>query len=194
MELRRSQAENLPLQLDNVDRKYNWPSTRSQRILRKASCLDPILERVMFCSARGLPDSLVNTSGSNSMHEEKDTSQNVTRVSYNGEALSSRNQFTWILFGRYKNIKVTLNEREKNELIFKVKWPKNRERPCLPQYEAHRDAYLEECLDTTPSLSRLGMDSLQSQQRLRIYLPKVELGRGSFGKINRIVNVSTGCE
>ena len=145
--------------------KYNWPSTRSRRILRKASCLDPILllKRVMSCSARGLPDSVVNTSGSNPMHEEKDTSQNVTRVNYNGEALSSRNRFTWILFGRYKNIKVTLNDREKNELVFKVQWPKNRERHCLPQYEAHRDVYLEECLDTTPSLSRLGTDSLQSQ-------------------------------
>lgn len=65
---------------------------------------------------------------------------------------------------------------------------------CLARYEAHRDAYLEECRNATPSLSRLGMDSLQSQHRQPIYLPEEELGRGNFGKVNKVVHVSTSDE
>ena len=124
----------------------------------------------------------------------ENVSQNVTRVSYNGELLPSRKQFTWILFDDYKNIKVTLNETENTELIFKVKRPENRKEHHLPKYEANRDAYLKECQNATPSLSRLGMDSQQSQHRQPIYLPEEELGRGSFGKVYKVVNVSTGCE
>ncbi len=122
-----------------------------------------------------------------------DTSRFDTNVSYNGEKLPDRNQFTWIFFDRYDNIKVTLNKRKENELIFQIEWPKNR-KFCLAQYEAHRDVYLEECRNATPSLSRLGMDSLQSQRRQPIYLPEEELGRGNFGRINKVVNVSTGDE
>ena len=91
---------------------------------------------------------------------------------------------------------VTLNKakdedknKNKNELVFRFKWPQNR-KSCLAQYEAHRDAYLEECRKATPSLSRLGMDSPKQP----IYLPKEELGRGSFGTVHKVVNVSTGDE
>lgn len=119
-----------------------------------------------------------------------DISREVTCVSYNGENPPLRHDFTWILFYDYKNIEVTLNKGEKKiKLEFKVKWPKNR-KSCPAQYEAHRDAYLEECRKATPSLSRLGMDSLKQP----IYLPREELGRGSFGTVHKVVNVSTGNE
>lgn len=72
----------------------------------------------------------------------EDISQDVICVAYNDEKPPGRNQFTWILFDRYKNIKFTLNEGKKNELIFKVKRRENRE-SCRAQYEAHRDAYLD---------------------------------------------------
>ena len=123
----------------------------------------------------------------------EDISREVTRVSYNGEDPPDRNDFTWILFYDYKNITVTLNKGEKKiELKFKVEWPENR-KSCLAQYEAHRDAYLEECRKATPSLSRLGIESKESQYS-PIYLPREELGRGSFGTVHKVVNVSTGGE
>lgn len=55
------------------------------------------------------------------------TSRFDTNVSYNDEKLPNRNQFTWILFDKYDNIKVTLNVRKKIELIFQIEWPKNRQ-------------------------------------------------------------------
>ena len=122
----------------------------------------------------------------------KDISREVTRVSYDGEKLPRRNDFTWILFHDYKNIEVTLNEGKKNELKFKVEWPENR-KSCLAQYEAHRDAYLEECRKATPSVSRMGIKSKESQCS-PIYLPREELGRGAFGTVHKVVNVSTGVE
>lgn len=135
----------------------------------------------------------------------EDTSRTVTCVSYDGEEPPVRNQFTWIIFDRYKNIKVTLNkakDKNKNELVFKVEWPENREF-CRTEYEAHRDAYLEERRNALPSLSQLGVESQQSTAVLTaqhsprqkpIYLPERELGRGSFGTVYKVVNVSTGDE
>lgn len=123
----------------------------------------------------------------------EDISQGVTSVSYNGEKPSGRNQFTWILFERYKNIRVTLNEEKKNKLVFKVEQPENREF-CEVEYKAHRDAYLEERRNATPSLSRLGIESKESvvSPKQPIHLQEEELGRGSFGTVHKVVNVSTG--
>ena len=125
-----------------------------------------------------------------------DVSRGVTCVSYDGEDPPRRNQFTWILFSECKKIEVTLNKakiedksRGGNELVFKVEWPNNREF-CPAQYEVRLHAYLEECRKATPSLSPLGMDP----RKQPIYLTKEELGRGAFGTVHRVVDVSTGCE
>ena len=123
----------------------------------------------------------------------EDTSRIVTRVSYNGEKLGSRNHFTWILFDKYENINVTLNERKTNQLIFKVNWPERTESREI-QYNAHRDAYLEERQNETPSLSRLGVESQHSPKQQPIYLPEEELGRGTYGTVCKAVDVSTGDE
>ena len=136
----------------------------------------------------------------------EDTSRVVTCVGYNGEKPPGRNQFTWILFEKYKNIEIALNKKEdrnvlKNELVFKVKWPKNDH--CRAEYEAHRDAYLEEHRNVLPSLSQLGVESQlttalltvqHSPRQQPIYLPEEELGRGSFGTVHKAVDVSTGYE
>lgn len=128
-----------------------------------------------------------------------DISQEVTRVSYDGEDLPTRNDFTWILFYDYENITITLNKakdeeknKKKNQLVFRVEWPENR-KFCKLEYQAHRDAYLEECRKATPSISRLGIESKVSVVS-PIYLKKEELGRGSFGTVHKVVNVSTAGE
>ena len=88
----------------------------------------------------------------------KNKSRKEAQVNYNGENPSPRNQFTWILFDTYKNIKITMGEED--DLIFKVKWPENR-KYCPAEYEAHRDAYFEERRNAFPPLSQLDMETQQ---------------------------------
>ena len=128
------------------------------------------------------------------------TSRKEVQVDYNGEDPSRRNQFTWILFDTYENIKVTLGK----DLIFKIKWPDHDN--CRAEYTAHRDAYLEEHRNALPPFSQLGMESqpitavLTAQQSPRhklpgqasIYLLEEELGHGTFGTVHKAVDVSTG--
>ena len=147
----------------------------------------------------------------------KNTSRKQAQVNYNGENPSHRNQFTWILFDTYENIKITVGEKE--DLIFKVKWPKHG--TYRAEYEAHRDAYFKERRNALPPLSQLDMESQQTtagitarqspaqhspaqhsprqeppRQKLPeqkpIYLSKEELGRGGFGTVRKVVDVSTG--
>ena len=133
----------------------------------------------------------------------KNTSRKQARVSYNGEKPSRRTQFTWILFDKYKNIKITIGKED--DLIFKIEWPEIRD-PFRAEYEAHRDAYLEECRNALPPLSQLGMESqpttamITTQHSPRqepsgqepMYLLEEELGRGGFGTVHKAVDVSTG--
>ncbi len=81
------------------------------------------------------------------------------QVNYNGEDPSDRNQFIWILFDIYKNIKITVGD-----LIFKVEWADYGTH--LAKYEAHRDAYLEERQNALPPLRQLGMESQQTTAML----------------------------
>ena len=133
----------------------------------------------------------------------KNTSRKKAQVDYNGENPSPRNQFTWILFVTYENIKITMGEED--DLIFKVKWPENR-KFCRAEYEAHRDTYFEERRNALPPLSQLGIESQQttavpttqhspgqeSPRQRPIYLLEEELGRGGFGTVHKAVDVSTG--
>ena len=138
----------------------------------------------------------------------KNTSRKKAHVDYNGESPQFRNQFTWILFDTYKDIIITLGEKDK--LIFKVKWPKYRD-SHRAEYEAYREAYFQERRNALPPLSQLGMESQQTtvvptaQQSPRqgsprpkpsgqqtIYLSEEELGRGGFGTVYKAVDVSTG--
>ena len=48
----------------------------------------------------------------------KNKSRKEAQVNYNGENPSRRTQFTWILFDTYKNIEITVGD--KNDLFFKV--------------------------------------------------------------------------
>ena len=94
---------------------------------------------------------------------------------------------------------------EKDDLVFKVKWPENR-KFCLAEHEAHRDAYFEERRNALPPLSQLDMKSQQttvmltaqhsprqeSPRQQPIYLLEEELGHGGFGTVYKAVDVSTG--
>ena len=143
----------------------------------------------------------------------KNKSRKEVHVNYNGEAPHFRNEFTWILFDTYKDIKITLGEEE--DLIFKVKWPENRD-SCRAEYVAHRDAYFEERRNALPPLSQLDMESQQTTAGITaqhsprqhspaqhsprqeppgqepIYLLEEELGRGGFGTVHKAVDVSNG--
>ena len=148
----------------------------------------------------------------------KNKSRKEVHVNYNGEAPHFRNEFTWILFDTYENIKITLGEED--DLIFKVKWPKNR-KFCLAEYEAHRDAYFKERRNAFPPLSQLDMETQQptamptaqhsprqksprqksprqksprqkSPRQKPIYLLEEEFGHGGFGTVYKAVDVSTG--
>ena len=147
----------------------------------------------------------------------EDTSRKATCVNYRREKDYLRNHFTWILFDHYENIVVTLNKakpeddedktkvkaKNTNELIFKVEWPKNRNELYWAEYNAHRDAYLEDRRNALPSLSQLGVESQQTTAQLTaphaprqqpMYLPEEELGRGQFGTVHKVLDVSTGDE
>ena len=148
----------------------------------------------------------------------KNISRKKARVDYNGEDPSLRIQFTWILFDTYQNIEITIGE--KNDLIFKVEWPKDR-KVRLAEYETHLDAYFEERRNALPPFSQLDMESQpttavltakhssrqespqQESPRQKaprqeppgqepIYLLKEELGRGSFSTVHKAVDISTG--
>ena len=145
------------------------------------------------------------------------TSRKEAEVNYNGEKPSRRTQFTWILFDKYQNIKITLGE--KDDLIFKIKWPKHG--TYRAEYEAHRNAYFEERRNAFPPLSQLDMETQPTTAMLTakhssrqespqqesprqkaprkeppgqepIFLLEEELGRGGFGTVHKAVDVSTG--
>lgn len=131
----------------------------------------------MSCLADGV-DLAVNISGSHSTHEER-LSRVVTCVGLNGEEPRGRNQFTWILFYKYKNIKIAL-KKDGNKLVFKVEWPDRKS--CQAQLGV-------ESQQTTTLLT-----AQHSPRQQPIYLPEEKLGRGSFGTVYKAVDVSTGYE
>lgn len=128
----------------------------------------------------------------------KNMSNRVASVSYKGEDAPKRNHFTWILFGTYKNIIVTM---AKGNLKFKIVWPDKRNQEYKDIYKAHRNRYLEETHDAMPWFDQLDVQSQQitaqvtqqhSPRQQPIYLLEKELGSGTSGIVYKTIDVSTG--
>ncbi|KAI9772280.1 MAG: hypothetical protein M1840_001029 [Geoglossum simile] len=130
----------------------------------------------------------------------KDSSTWGTTVSYGGKARDEvRHNFTWILsLGHnrkvYKDIIVRVNR-----LRFKVELASHE--TCGAEYLGNVNKFLEEIRATLPPFDMLGIysqkttappsQSLSPKQR-PIYILERELGTGAFGRVDEVVDVSTG--
>ena len=136
----------------------------------------------------------------------RDSSTNGSAVSYNGQAGKEvRHHFTWILnldktdgqgvkTGTWKEIQVHVQG-----LIFKVE-PATHE-TCEIKHNKMVMDFLEHSRTADPPLSGLSINSYTtevapSQSRTPgqrpVYLQEQKLGKGSFGRVDRVVNASTG--
>ncbi|KAL8904664.1 MAG: hypothetical protein Q9207_003113 [Kuettlingeria erythrocarpa] len=128
-----------------------------------------------------------------------DSSTNGTAVSYDGQAEEEvRHHFPWILNldkedGKWK-VKVHVRW-----LAFNVEFASHQ--TCEAEYEENATKFLELSRTADPPLGGLGIDSYTtevapSQSRTPgqrpIYIHEEPLGKGSFGKVDRVINVSTG--
>ena len=129
----------------------------------------------------------------------RDSSTNGMAVSYNGQARKEvRHHFTWIL-----NL-----EKEEGEwdvevhvrgLRFKVELASHD--ACKVQYDRNVAEFMEFGRTALPLLNVLGMEShpttAQASQaltpkRLPVYIYEKTLGRGAFGQVDKVIDVSTG--
>ncbi|KAI9778186.1 MAG: hypothetical protein M1816_004238 [Peltula sp. TS41687] len=121
----------------------------------------------------------------------RDSSTNGTAVSYNRQASREvRHHFTWILNLKKKEGEWDIKVHVRG-LWFKVELPSHE--TCKVQYELSRTA--------DPPLGVLSIDSytttaMPSQSltpgQRPIYIHEVVLGSGSFGQVDRVIDVSTG--
>lgn len=124
------------------------------------------------------------------------TQKTITKVQYNEQEPGTRKAFTWILFpGR--EILVTVASK----LQFSIKLPKHR--GCEPAYEAYRAQYLQARRNAVPPLSQLGLDTyaatgepsaIPTPNARRFYyrVPDSDLGRGAYGRVFLVRDVSNG--
>lgn len=126
-------------------------------------------------------------------------SQNKTEVRYGSQKAGKRREFTWIMFPDCAEIVVT----SANQLQFKVIVAKPDAQTKL--YKQLRAQYLKDAEESTPSITSLGADSgkmtadvsLVSRPKMRPFYYRregKELGRGTFGKVEVVVDASTGIE
>ncbi len=135
----------------------------------------------------------------------RDSSTNGSAVSYDGQAEHEvRHRFTWILNlekpksqnGDEKEWKVQVHVRR---LSFKFELASHR--TCQAKYNRKVDESLKLSRTADPSLCGLSIEShitevAPSQSRTPgqrpIYIRAGLLGKGSFGQVNRVIDVSTG--
>lgn len=135
----------------------------------------------------------------------RDSSTKGSAVSYNGQAEKEvRHHFTWIL-------NLAKNEEEGGEvgkweievhvrgLRFKVELANHR--TCQADYNKNVGKFLDHSQNADPLLDGLSIDSYTtevapSQSRTPgqrpIYIHEWKLGKGSYGQVDRVVDVSTG--
>ncbi|KAL8900705.1 MAG: hypothetical protein Q9207_005572 [Kuettlingeria erythrocarpa] len=128
----------------------------------------------------------------------KDSSTNGTAVGYSGQATKEvRRHFTWILDlekdeGEWE---IVVNA---GELRFKVQLASHK--TCKAEYDKKVKEFLEESSTALPPVDGLGIDSYtttaqpsqaSTPRQLPVYISERELGRGSFGRVDRVIDVST---
>ncbi|KAF6241784.1 hypothetical protein HO173_000496 [Letharia columbiana] len=124
---------------------------------------------------------------------------NRTKVQYNSQKVGDRREFIWIMLPECRSIVVT----SANQLKFRVIVAKHGAKTELSRgLFAH---FLKDVEDSMPSLPLLLVDSeATTADTSLVSTPKTqpfyyrreagELGRGSFGKVDVVVDVSTGFE
>ena len=129
-----------------------------------------------------------------------DTSYWGTAVSYNGQARKERrNQpFTWILFPDGWKIQIHVL---KDAFIFELKLATHK--GCQAEYEANLQSYMADKQTALPPIENIGFGGYESTARPSqsltprkgsIYIWKQELGTGSCGRVDLLINVSDGSE
>ena len=129
----------------------------------------------------------------------KDLSTHGTAVGYNDQAIKEvRRHFTWILDlekeeGEWE---IVVNAQE---LRFKVELASHE--TCKAEYDKRVKEFLDRKSETLPLVDGLGIDSYtttaqpsqaSTPKQLPVYISERELGHGSFGRVDRVIDVSTG--
>ncbi len=134
----------------------------------------------------------------------KDTSQAGTRVSYGGE-FYQRQDFTWIIDIHKKHPEISKDVWVKvGDLEFKIEVPNHED---CSEYENNLDDFLRKGRRSVLTLNALGIDTIKETRISHPSLSKAkeppkgpdylrieEIGRGTFGEVWMVINVSTGKE
>ena len=105
--------------------------------------------------------------------------------------------FTWLLFEESKRFQVSIGTDECFDFELRIVKHEN----CREAYQALRDKYLDDRLNSEPSLETLSIGSRSTVQyatpklrvaQKRLYYRESELGRGNFGVVHKVRDVSTG--
>jgi len=129
----------------------------------------------------------------------RDSSTNGMAVSYSGQAREEvRHHFTWILDLKKEEEKWDVEVHIRG-LRFKVELASHK--TCQAEYDKEVDEFLKDSRTALPPLDVLGIDShtttAQPSQpltprQLHIYIRERKLGSGSFGGVDKVIDVSTG--
>lgn len=129
----------------------------------------------------------------------KDASTNGVIVSYDDQAKDERrSHFQWIIFDDFQNIHV---EVQMKGLAFNVHLPKHEDDTPKRIYEQNVDRFMADAPSDIGTMGNMRLhgpsvpsSAVLSSNQTPIYLERYELGRGAFGKVSKMVDVSTGDE
>jgi hypothetical protein len=132
----------------------------------------------------------------------RDTSTNRTAVSYDGQAGNElRSYFTWIIFPGYKTIEVSI-PRAGISFEIKLGTHKNRDEeffanvdavfpPSVRMGEGGLATPLQQLVMSSQNRS-VASSGIATPRRGAIFLQHERIGKGAFGRVYRVTDVSTG--
>jgi hypothetical protein len=119
-------------------------------------------------------------------------------VTYDGKAGLNRHESRWILFDDLEIVEFVV--KIDKSLCFRVEIPSRATRET-PKFNANLDDFLQRSQDDDLLFGQLALYSQEttagptqplSPRRRPIYLPGKQIGKGGFGKVHEVRNVSTG--